>query len=92
MKILLTNDDGIHAPGIFALYEALKSHHDLHIIAPELEMSAVGHAITLVDPIRVKSVHKKGAFFGHAVNGTPADCVKIAVQEILDPLPVRPDR
>ena len=87
MKILLTNDDGIHAPGLFALYEALKSDYDLHIVAPELEMSAVGHAITLVDPIRVKPVHKKGVFFGHAVSGTPADCVKIAVQEILDPPP-----
>ena len=87
MKILLTNDDGIHAPGLFALYEALKSDHDLHIIAPELEMSAVGHAITLVDPIRVKPVHKSRAFFGHAVSGTPADCVKIAVQEILDSPP-----
>ncbi len=87
MKILLTNDDGIHAPGLFALHEALKSDHDLHVIAPELEMSAVGHAITLADPIRVKPVHKKGIFFGYAVNGTPADCVKIAVQEILDPPP-----
>jgi len=87
MKILLTNDDGIHAPGLYALYQALKSGHDLHIVAPEAEMSAVGHAITLVDPIRVKSVDKNGAFFGHAVSGTPADCVKIAVQEILDPPP-----
>ena len=87
MKILLTNDDGIHAPGLFALYDALKSHHDLHIVAPEAEMSAVGHAITLVDPIRVKTVQKNGGFFGYAVSGTPADCVKIAVQEILDPPP-----
>lgn len=87
MKILLTNDDGIHAPGLFALHEALKSDHDLHIVAPEAEMSAVGHAITLVDPIRVKTVQKNGHFFGYAVSGTPADCVKIAVQEILDPPP-----
>ncbi len=87
MKILLTNDDGIHAPGLYALYEALKSRHDLHIVAPEAEMSAVGHAITLVDPIRVKRIHKNGSFFGFAVSGTPADCVKIAVQEILDPPP-----
>jgi 5'-nucleotidase len=87
MKILLTNDDGIHAAGLYALHKALKSDHDLHIVAPEAEMSAVGHAITLVDPIRVKAVHKGGIFFGHAVSGTPADCVKIAVQEILDPPP-----
>ncbi len=87
MKILLTNDDGIHAPGLYALHQALKPDHELHIVAPEAEMSAVGHAITLVDPIRVKAVKKNGGFFGHAVSGTPADCVKIAVQEILDPPP-----
>lgn len=87
LKILLTNDDGIHATGILALNEVLKSDHDVHIVAPEAEMSAVGHAITLADPIRAKKVHKDGAFFGYAVSGTPADCVKIAVQEILDPPP-----
>lgn len=83
MRILLTNDDGIHAPGLLALYEALKSDHQLHIVAPESEMSAVGHAITLTSPIMVQAVHKGGTFFGHAVKGTPADCVKIAVQELL---------
>ena len=84
MRILLTNDDGIHAPGLFALYEALKSDHAVHIVAPESEMSAVGHAITLTSPIMVQDVRKNGTFFGHAVKGTPADCVKIAVQELLD--------
>jgi len=87
MKILLTNDDGIHAPGLFALYDALKSDHEIHIVAPETEMSAVGHAITLTSPIRVQAVRKNGLFFGHAVKGTPADCVKIAVQELLDTPP-----
>ena len=88
MLILLTNDDGIHAPGLFALYQALKPEHDLCVVAPESEMSAVGHAITLSSPIRVKKIRKKGMDFGYAVQGTPADCVKIAVQELLD---VRPD-
>jgi len=87
MRILLTNDDGIHAPGLFALYEALKSDHEMHIVAPESEMSAVGHAITLTSPIMVHDVRKNGTFFGHAVKGTPADCVKIAVQELLDKPP-----
>lgn len=87
MRILLTNDDGIHAPGLFALYDALKSDHEIHIVAPETEMSAVGHAITLTSPIRVQAVRKNGHFFGHAVKGTPADCVKIAVQELLDAPP-----
>jgi len=84
MKILLTNDDGIHAPGLFALYEALKADYQLHIVAPESEMSAVGHAITLTSPLRVQAVHKNGSFFGYAVTGTPADCVKIAVRVLLE--------
>lgn len=84
MKILLTNDDGIYAPGLFSLHEALRGEHEVHIVAPESEMSAVGHAITLTSPIRVQGVRKNGHFFGYAVKGTPADCVKIAVQELLD--------
>jgi 5'-nucleotidase len=87
MKILLTNDDGIHAPGLSALYDALKADHEVYIVAPETEMSAVGHAITLTSPIRVQAVRKNGVLFGHAVKGTPADCVKIAVQELLETPP-----
>jgi len=84
MKVLLTNDDGIYAPGLFALFQALKSDHELTIVAPESEMSAVGHAITLTLPLRVQEVKKNGSFYGYAVTGTPADCVKIAVQELLE--------
>jgi 5'-nucleotidase len=84
MKVLLTNDDGIYAPGLFALFQALKSGHELTIVAPESEMSAVGHAITLALPLRVQEVKKNGSFYGYAITGTPADCVKIAVQELLD--------
>lgn len=87
MIILLTNDDGIHAPGLFALYQALKSDHELHIVAPEAEMSAVGHAITLTSPLKVQVVRKNGSFYGYAVAGTPADCVKIALQELLESRP-----
>ncbi len=87
MKILLTNDDGIHAPGLMALYKELSSDHEVSIVAPEFEMSAVGHAITLASPLRVQEVFKKGTFFGYSVSGTPADCVKIAVLELIDPLP-----
>ena len=84
MKILLTNDDGIYAPGLFALYKALRHDYEVHIVAPETEMSAVGHAITLTSPLRVQKIHKNGAFFGYAITGTPADCVKIAVKELMD--------
>ncbi len=87
MRVLLTNDDGIYAQGLMALYRELRSDFDLDIVAPESEMSAVGHAISLTSPLRVREVHQNGAFFGHAVAGTPADCVKIAVQELLDERP-----
>jgi 5'-nucleotidase len=87
MRILLTNDDGVYAPGLFALHQALISEHELHVVAPESEMSAVGHAITLSSPLRVQEVHKNGSFFGYAVTGTPADCVKIAMQELLERSP-----
>ena len=83
MKILLTNDDGIHAHGLMALYKQLSGDHQVDIVAPESEMSAVGHAITLTSPLRVQAVRKNGSFFGYGVRGTPADCVKIAIQELL---------
>jgi len=87
MRILLTNDDGILAEGLIALYEELKGDFDLSVIAPETEMSAVGHAITLSNPLRVRRFKRNGTFFGYAVSGTPADCVKIAIQEILQQRP-----
>jgi len=87
MKILLTNDDGIYAPGLLALHHALESDYDVHVVAPSSEMSAVGHAITISSPLRVREINKNGSFFGYAVKGTPADCVKIAVQELLDEPP-----
>ena len=83
MRLLLTNDDGIYAQGLQALYQELKEDFEIHIVAPDTEMSAVGHAISLTSPLRVQTVHKNGAFFGYGVKGTPADCVKIAVQELL---------
>jgi 5'-nucleotidase len=86
-SILITNDDGIHAEGIWALYKALRSDYEVHVVAPEAEMSAVGHAITLTSPLRVHRVDKEGCFFGYAVVGTPADCVKIAIQELLPVMP-----
>ncbi len=83
MKILLCNDDGIHAPGIHALHEALRPLGELHIVAPDAERSAAGHAITIFDPIRTMPVEKDGQPFGLAVAGTPADCVKLAVSFLL---------
>ena len=78
LKILLTNDDGIAAPGLYALYKEMIKHGEVFVVAPDGEKSAVGHAITLSDPLRVSDYEKNDEFFGYAVNGTPADCVKIA--------------
>jgi 5'-nucleotidase len=87
MKILLTNDDGIMAPGIQAMYRQLKKSAEVTVIAPEAERSAVGHAITLFDPLRVQEFKGPRGFAGLALNGTPADCVKIAVRAILEEPP-----
>jgi 5'-nucleotidase len=87
MKILLTNDDGVFSKGIEALYMALSVEHEVTVVAPETEQSAVGHAITWLDPLRVNMVNRNGHYFGHALKGTPADCVKIAVSELMDPPP-----
>jgi 5'-nucleotidase len=87
MRILLTNDDGILAEGLIALYEELAKDFELTVVAPEIEMSAVGHAISLSNPLRVRRFKRNGVFFGYAVSGTPADCVKIAVHEILEQKP-----
>ncbi len=83
MKILLANDDGINAPGLRALCRGLKTIGDVTVAAPEMEMSAVGHAITIAMPLRVREVKDHGQPFGYAVNGTPADCVKIALLAIM---------
>ncbi|MFQ5627535.1 MAG: 5'/3'-nucleotidase SurE [bacterium] len=85
--VLLTNDDGIAAPGIYALYCAIKEIADVVVVAPDRERSAAGHSITIANPLRVEKYEKNGDFLGHAVNGTPADCVKIAYFALLDRKP-----
>lgn len=90
MKIFLTNDDGIAAPGLAALAEEMSRIGDLTIYAPASEMSAVGHAITLTDPLRVTPFYKDGQLFGNAVSGTPADSVKIGLW-VLQKQNIKPD-
>ena len=87
-SILLTNDDGIFAPGLYALYLALRDIAEVTVVAPDSEKSAVGHAITISDPLRVSEFEKNGEIFGLAVKGTPADCVKLAYFALL---PQKPD-
>ncbi|MBT3300377.1 MAG: 5'/3'-nucleotidase SurE [Candidatus Marinimicrobia bacterium] len=86
-RILITNDDGIHAPGIFALWEAMSEIGDVTVVAPNTEKSAVGHAITISDPIRIQEITRHGGFTGYSVDGTPGDCVKVAIHSILDQPP-----
>ena len=90
MRILLTNDDGIAAPGLAALEKEISKIAEVMVVAPATEMSAVGHAITLSDPLRVYEYKKDGKMFGYAVTGTPADCVKIAYWALLKDKP-KPD-
>ncbi len=87
MKILLTNDDGIFSKGIEALFLALSVEHEVMVVAPETEQSAVGHAITFLNPLRLKQVKRNGTLFGYALDGTPADCVKIALAQLIEPPP-----
>jgi 5'-nucleotidase len=87
LNILLTNDDGIYAPGLAALYRELQNLGEVTVVAPESEQSAVGHSISLITPLRVKEVSINGGVEGWAVSGTPADCVKIAIAELLPALP-----
>jgi 5'-nucleotidase len=81
-RFLLTNDDGINARGIEALYKELSQDADCVVVAPEVEQSAVGHAITVFRPLMVRKARKSGVVFGYAVAGTPADCVKLGICEL----------
>jgi len=84
LNILITNDDGIYAPGIIALKNALSQIGNVFVVAPDTEKSAVGHAITLSDPLRVSKIELNGTYFGFAVNGTPADCVKLGLHCLVE--------
>ncbi|MCR4416863.1 MAG: 5'/3'-nucleotidase SurE [Ignavibacteria bacterium] len=78
-RILVSNDDGIYSEGIIALREAMLELGEVFVYAPHKQQSAVGHAITTHLPLRVNPYYMNGEFFGYAVTGTPADCVKLAV-------------
>src|SRR3954454_17305848 len=83
MFILLTNDDGIRAPGIVAMYRALvRAGHEVRVVAPETVQSATGHGITMATPLLTSKVRVADAFEGVAVDGRPADCVKLAINQL----------
>lgn len=84
MHILLTNDDGIFAPGIAALYRQLVKLGRVTVAAPSDVQSGAGHSITL-DEITCQSVEIVGSFSGYSIGGSPADCVKLALKELISP-------
>jgi 5'-nucleotidase len=94
MRILLTNDDGIYAPGLRALRHELRQIGDVTVVAPATEQSAAGHSVTLLTPLLISEVFDVDSatgdrdFVGWAVEGRPADCVKLALLELL---PTPPD-
>lgn len=79
MKILITNDDGVASPGLHALAAAMKTLGDVWVVAPDRERTAAGHALTLHKPLRVNRVEKRV----FTINGTPSDCVNLAVKKLL---------
>jgi 5'-nucleotidase len=87
MRILLTNDDGIYAPGLRALRKELLPLGSVTVVAPATEQSAAGHSVTLLNPLLVSEVFEETdgekSFLGWAVEGRPADCVKLALLELL---------
>lgn len=84
MNILLTNDDGIHAPGLRAFLEELKHLGKVIVVAPATEQSAAGHSITLTQPLIVQEVFDEhNERIGWGVEGRPADCVKLAITQLL---------
>lgn len=86
-SILISNDDGIHAPGIQALIEVAVSFGDVTVVAPNSPQSGMGHAISIGKPLRVYKEQLEAELTGFAVSGTPADCVKLATGVIMDHKP-----
>ncbi|MFW6170803.1 MAG: 5'/3'-nucleotidase SurE, partial [Planctomycetota bacterium] len=88
MHILLTNDDGIYAPGLEAMERELQKLGRVTVVAPVTEQSGVGHSITFLSPLICKEVYHGDRRRGWAAEGSPADCVKIGILELC---PQRPD-
>jgi len=84
MRILLTNDDGIFAPGLAAIYQPLLRLGDVTVVAPMESRSGASHSITFFEPVACKRVDINGLFTGFSVQGSPADCVKLASMQLHD--------
>lgn len=84
MRILLTNDDGVYAPGLIAFGKALDDMGEIHTIAPATEQSGVAHSITFLEPLVCKKIYEGELLRAIAVEGSPADCVKLGVSVLLE--------
>jgi 5'-nucleotidase len=84
VQILLANDDGIFAPGLAAIYKELVKMGDVTVVAPDVSQSGASHSITYSRPLMYNRVDINGQFTGYAVQGSPADCVKLAVMQLHD--------
>lgn len=82
--ILVTNDDGVHSPGIIALYKTMKNLGDAYMVAPDRERSAASHSLTMHRPLKAEEIRERV----FSVNGTPTDCVTLGINKLL---PVKPD-
>lgn len=85
--ILITNDDGYFAPGLKALIDMVKSFGELLVIAPEQGVSGMSHAITIKVPLRATKIKNEDDFTFYKVNGTPADCVKLGLNQLTTQVP-----
>jgi len=84
MQILLTNDDGIFAPGLAAIYKELVKLGDVTVVAPMVSRSGASHSVTFAKPLVCNKVDIDGQFTGFSVHGSPADCVKLACMQLHD--------
>lgn len=85
MRLLLTNDDGVNAKGLIILAKELEKYYDVVIVAPSSQRSACGHSITITEPLIVKEMKIEGIKSKiYSVSGTPADCVRIALDKLID--------
>ncbi len=87
LQILVTNDDGVNAPGIRFLIDVMKEFGDITVMAPDKSQSGTGHAITFSEPLRIKTIEERKGYKEYSCNGTPVDCVKLAENVILKSRP-----
>ena len=87
MRILLSNDDGFFAPGLQALRKELQRLGTVTVVAPAEEQSGTSHGLTITQPLLIERIDEDGELVGYAVEGKPADCVKLALMQLMDERP-----